>query len=153
MKSVQYSAAGGVVVQRAVVPGLPASQTSLLLLDRPGRNEIRLPKGHVDHGESPEEAALRETCEETGYCDLRILADLGCRSVAFDYRGARYFREDHYFLMQLLSARTRPRPPEDAQQFHVLWTPYARAAGRLTFAIERQFTEDAVTALLQLPPL
>ena len=77
LKRVRYAAAGGVVVQRDVLQGLPAAETHLLLLDRPRRAEVRLPKGHIDPGESAEEAALRETCEESGYCDLDVLADLG----------------------------------------------------------------------------
>ena len=33
--------------------------------------EIRLPKGHVEAGETDEQAALRETSQETGYCAAR----------------------------------------------------------------------------------
>ena len=149
MKTIRYAAAGGIVAQRDLLPHLPAAKTYLLLLDRPSRAEVRLPKGHIDPGETAEEAALRETCEETGFCDLRILADLGRRTVEFDFKGARYIRADHYFLMQLLSARQTPRPPDDAKQFQVIWAPFADAGRRLTFEVEQLFVKDAVTALLQ----
>ena len=151
MKTIQYAAAGGIVAQREILPHLSAAETYLLLLDRPSRAEVRLPKGHIDPGESAEVAALRETCEEAGYCDLRILADLGRRTVEFDYKGAHYIRSDHYFLMQLLSARQTPRPPNDAKQFQVMWAPLADAGRRLTFEIEQLFVNDAVTALRDLP--
>ena len=49
----------------------------LLVLERPARGEVRLPKGHVEPGEAPREAALREVREEAGYADLEIVADLG----------------------------------------------------------------------------
>lgn len=150
MKTVRYRAAGGVVTQQNILDHLPASGTYLLLLDRPGRSEVRLPKGHIDPGESAEEAAVRETCEEAGYSDLRILADLGLRTVEFDYKGAHYIRDERYFLMQLLSARQKPRPPKDAKQFQVLWVPSAIASSHLTFAAEQQFVEDAVRALQNL---
>ena len=153
MRRVRYTAAGGVVVQKDVVPHLLAAETHLLLLDRPSRAEVRLPKGHIDPGESAEEAALRETCEETGYRDLRILADLGRRTVEFDYKGARYVREDHYFLMQLLSTRQSARPPADAKQFQVIWAPLEEGSARLTFEIEQRFVQDAVAALRKLPRL
>ena len=81
----QYRAAGGVVLQQGVVPDLDPRQPYLLVLDRPSRNEVRLPKGHIDHGESAAEAALRETVEEAGYTDLEIVADLGEQIVEFDY--------------------------------------------------------------------
>lgn len=151
MKTIRYKSAGGVVAQRDLLPDLPAAETFLLLLDRPGRAEVRLPKGHIDPGESAEEAALRETSEETGFGDLRIIKDLGCRTVEFDYKGAHYIREERYFLMELLSPRQITRPPKDAKQFRVLWEPLAGAGDRLTFEAERLFAKDAVTALRELP--
>ncbi len=153
VKRVRYAAAGGVVVQRDVLQDLPAAETHLLLLDRPRRAEVRLPKGHIDPGESAEEAALRETCEESGYCDLDVLADLGRRTVEFEYKGRHYERDDHYFLMRLLSARQIARPASDARQFRVVWAPLSEACGRLTFEIEQLFAQDAVVALRNLPGL
>jgi len=153
VKRVQYAAAGGVVVQRGIVPDLYVEETHLLLLDRPRRAEVRLPKGHIDPGESAEEAALRETCEESGYCDLEILADLGRRTVEFEYKGRHYEREDHYFLMRLLSARQTARPASDARQFKVVWAPLSEACGQLTFEIEQLFAQDAAVALRNVPSL
>ncbi len=151
MKTIRYKSAGGIVAQKDLLPYLPEAETYLLLLDRPGRAEVRLPKGHIDPGESAEEAALRETSEETGFGDLRIVADLGHRTVEFDYKGAHYIREERYFLMELLSPRQITQPPKDAKQFQVLWEPLARAGDRLTFEAERLFVKDAVTALRELP--
>ncbi len=153
MKTIRYNAAGGIVAQRDILDHLPAAETFLLLLDRPSRAEVRLPKGHIDPGESAAEAALRETGEETGFGDLRILADLGRRTVEFDYKGAHYIREERYFLMKLLSPRQITRPPKDAKQFQVLWEPLDRAGQRLTFEAERLFVADAVNTLRKLPGL
>ena len=153
MKTIRYNAAGGIVAQRDILDHLPADETFLLLLDRPSRAEVRLPKGHIDPGESAAEAALRETGEETGFGDLRILADLGRRTVEFDYKGAHYIREERYFLMKLLSPRQITRPPKDAKQFQVLWEPLDRAGQRLTFEAERLFVADAVNTLRKLPGL
>ena len=61
----RYQTAGGVVIY----------QQQMLLLDRPARQEVRLPKGHIDPGETPAITALRETREESGYVDLTILAE------------------------------------------------------------------------------
>ncbi len=151
MKTIRYRSAGGIVTQRKILSHLPPAESYLLLLDRPSRAEVRLPKGHIDPGEGAEEAALRETCEETGFCDLRILADLGWRTVEFNYKRKHYIREERYFLMQLLSARQTTRPPKDAEQFQVLWATLKTASERLTFEAERLFVEDAVTALANLP--
>ena len=126
-KTITYDAAGGVVTRGDEV----------LLLIRPERDEVRLPKGHVDVGERPEEAALREVAEESGYADLEIVADLGTQLVAFTYRGTDYRRTEHYFLMRLRSPRRRPRPPEDEAQFIPTWVPWDEAEAALTFEAER----------------
>ena len=151
MKTIRYRAAGGVVVQKGILSQLPAAEIYLLLLDRPARAEVRLPKGHIDPGESAEEAALRETREETGYGDLRVLADLDRRTVEFDHQGAHYIRDEHYFLMQLVSAQQVSRPPKDEQQFQVFWVPLVGAARRPTFEAEQLFVADAVATLQSLP--
>ncbi len=140
----QYQAAGGVVIQRGVIPGLDATLAYLLLLDRPDRNEVRLPKGHIDPGENPEETALRETAEEAGFADLVALADLGSSQVEFDYNENHYIRDEHYFLMTLRSPRQSQRPANDVQQFRPLWVGLDEAASRLTFAAEQRVVQKAV---------
>ncbi|MCK4316482.1 MAG: NUDIX domain-containing protein, partial [Anaerolineae bacterium] len=72
---VRYIAAGGVVVHDGRV----------LVLRRLNQGEVRLPKGHVEPGESVQEAALRETREESGYAVV-FKADLGTQVVEFDYK-------------------------------------------------------------------
>ncbi len=63
--------------------------------------EVRLPKGTLEAGEAAATAALREVAEETGFADLRIVADLGCREV--EVRCAEGWQRwpQHYFLMRL----------------------------------------------------
>lgn len=61
------SSAGGAVFHRGKV-----------LVIRVRRDRWELPKGHVEPGETPARAAVRETLEETGLrCALRAGAELG----------------------------------------------------------------------------
>jgi 8-oxo-dGTP pyrophosphatase MutT (NUDIX family) len=83
----RYETGGGVVIY----------QQRMLLLNRPTRQEVRLPKGHIDPGESPVMTSLRETGEESGYVDLLILADLGSQVVTFQRDGQQYIRTEFYF--------------------------------------------------------
>lgn len=142
----QYQAAGGVVIQQGILPDLDPATPYLLLLDRPDRGEVRLPKGHIDPGENVEDTALRETEEEAGFADLAVLADLGSNRVEFDYKENHYIRDEHYFLMALRSPRQSQRPANDAQQFRPLWVELDEAVNRLTFATEQQVVQKAVEA-------
>jgi len=138
-KQIEYKTGGGVVVDHGRV----------LLLERPSRQEIRLPKGHIEIGETPENAGLRETAEESGYCDLQIEHDLGHRLVEFDYENDHYRRTEYYFLMRLLSKRKQPRPPEDEVGFNILWLPMALALEALTYPAEQDVLQRAIDYLTQ----
>jgi 8-oxo-dGTP pyrophosphatase MutT (NUDIX family) len=150
MQSKQYRAAGGVVLQRGIIPGLNAERHYVLLLDRPSRDEVRLPKGHIDDGESAQEAAVRETVEESGYADLEVLSDLGEQRVEYDYKGIHYIRAERYFLFRLGSQTQLPRTDTDAKQFSVRWAPIDEAAHELTYAAEKQWIERALLSLKTL---
>jgi len=134
--AVDYIAAGGVIIDDG----------QMLLLDRPSRGEIRLPKGHVDPGESHDETALRETTEETGYADLEIVVDLGERLVEFE-REARLFRRiEHYYLLKILSNYQESRSPKDEKQFRPFWLPMAEAVKQLTYLAEQEVALRAIAA-------
>ncbi len=136
METIYYTAAGGVIIH----------DDQVLLLDRPGRGEVRLPKGHVDPGERVDETALRETIEETGYAELAIVTDLGSQVVQFDYEQRHYARTEHYFLLRKLGDGQRPRPPTDVKQFHPIWVSLAEATTRLTYPAEQEVVRHAIAA-------
>jgi 8-oxo-dGTP pyrophosphatase MutT (NUDIX family) len=134
--TVEYVAAGGVII----------NDGKMLLLDRPHRGEIRLPKGHVDPGETHDETALRESIEETGYGDLEIVEDLGERLVEFDNESRHYRRTEHYYLMRATSDRRVPRSPKDEKQFRPFWVPMNEAVKMLTYLPEQEVALRAIAA-------
>ncbi|HHY55009.1 MAG TPA: NUDIX domain-containing protein [Chloroflexi bacterium] len=136
MPTKQYASAGGVVIDDG----------RMLLLNRPQRREVRLPKGHIDPGETAEQTALRETAEESGYADLEILEDLGSQVVKFNFQGDDFIRTERYFLMRLVSPRVIARNRKDEAQFIPIWLPLAEAVQRLTFEAEQQFARRAIAA-------
>ncbi|RMG96490.1 MAG: NUDIX domain-containing protein [Chloroflexi bacterium] len=134
-QTVYYVAAGGVVIH----------QNQVLVLNRPGRNEIRLPKGHIDPGETAEAAALREVAEESGYTQLTIVADLGVQIVRFTTpSGQNVVRREQYFLMELASP-TRDGAGED--QFEPLWLTCAEAEEQLTYEAEKEWVRRACAVI------
>jgi 8-oxo-dGTP pyrophosphatase MutT (NUDIX family) len=131
-KPVRYVAAGGVIVDGDRV----------LVLDRPGRAELRLPKGHLEEDETVRQAALREATEESGYTDLVVLGDLGSQCVEFDYKGRHVARVERYFLMR----PTGPGPLRAGSgeaQFDPVWMTWDEALDSLTFEAEREWVRRA----------
>jgi len=132
MRAIRYEAAGGVVVDGALV----------LVLQRPSRDEVRLPKGHVEKGESAKETALREVAEESGYDDLETVADLGKQTVEFDYKGAHVVRDERYFLMRPKSLHCTERKKNELQ-FIPDWLGWEEALSALSFEAEREWVRRA----------
>lgn len=135
---VAYDAAGAVVVDGDRV----------LVLDRPSRSEVRLPKGHVEDGEDIRHAAVRETVEETGYGDVVIDADLGVQVSDFDVfppegQAVHVVRTEYFFRMGLISRRQVERSQND-EQFVPVWMPPDEALSALTFEVEREWVRRAV---------
>ncbi len=136
-----YDAAGGVVVDG----------DRLLVLDRPSRNETRLPKGHVEIGETDEAAAVREVGEESGYVDVAVERDLGLQQVEFLFvpPGAEggptwhVTRRERYFRMSLRSHERVDRSEPD-RKFEPRWVSIEDALGSMTYDNECEWVRRAL---------
>lgn len=100
------------------------------------------PKGHVESGESDEEAARREIAEETGLTDLEYLDDLGEYArmrVAFD---ANDEEEEKTFRMFLFSAQPGAKLTPASEIPDAEWVPYRELPERLGSPNEELFAKD-----------
>jgi 8-oxo-dGTP pyrophosphatase MutT (NUDIX family) len=112
--------------------------------------EFRLPKGHIDPGETDEAAAMREVGEESGYWELEIISDLGTARSEFEFYGGRQVRDEHYFLMRLTSdERKGPKfdPGSEEALFVPCWFSPEEAEMKTTYPSEKDFVQRARRAL------
>ena len=144
-KPIRYQAAGGIVIRE--------NGEWFLLLERPGRRELRLPKGHIEPGETREQAAVREVQEETGYAEVTILADLGSYTHTFyDYlKDREVTRTESYFLMRLDSEQAYSGPQYAHENFQCKWVKRDEAERLTTYESEREFIRRAQRALTAQP--
>jgi 8-oxo-dGTP pyrophosphatase MutT (NUDIX family) len=111
-----------------------------------------LPKGKIDEGESPVEAAVREVLEETGV-EGRVVEKLG--DIRYTYtatwepvQGERIFKVVSFFL--LTAGRGRIGDINEAMRvevFEARWLPLDEAPRRLTHKGEREMAALAIERL------
>ena len=106
-----------------------------------------LPKGGLDAGESPEEAALREVAEETG-ARGRSLGKLGDIRYAYTWKGRRIFKIVSFFLVRYEAGRLGDVPEAFRHEVaEVRWLPLADAPQLLAYRGERDMARAAAAKL------
>jgi len=75
--------------------------------------KITFPKGHIENGETPEEAALREFTEETGFKNVKITKKLGIvTKPSIERDGSRVIKDIHLYLMKI-TGNSKTKPEEE----------------------------------------
>lgn len=145
---IEMTSAGGVVCRttrrgdaEVVICGFNAADDSVIW---------GLPKGTPEDGETREQTALREVCEETG---LQVSIDAFIASI--DYRfdrftdGAPCHKVVHFYLM---SANGGDLSLHDHEFDYVRWLPANQALNALTYDNEVQIVENAICLIAQKAP-
>jgi len=136
LQRVDETSAGGLVVDLA-------GETPLGVLigrtDRRGRLLWSLPKGHVEPGETAEQAAVREIAEETGISG-EVLGSLGTIDFWFIADGRRIHKTVHHFLLRAVGGELSDA---DIEVTEVEWVPLPAIADRLAYPDERGLIDAA----------
>jgi 8-oxo-dGTP pyrophosphatase MutT (NUDIX family) len=107
-----------------------------VLLIRDSYGKWGFPKGHVEAGEGAERAALRETVEETGLRDLRLVSPLETISWYFQWQGSLVHKTCHYFLMESPGGETAPQEAEGITA--CAWETFDRAEALIPYRNARR---------------
>lgn len=108
-------------------------------LDRRGRLLWSLPKGHIEAGETAEQAAVREVAEETGIAG-EVIAQLGVIDYWFVAEERRIHKTVHHFLLRQVGGELSDA---DVEVTEVGWVPLAELETRLAYADERKLARRA----------
>lgn len=139
MPTVEEISAGGVVVD---ISDSDLRVAVIARLNRGGRLEWCLPKGHPEGGENNQEAAIREIAEETGI-EGEILAALGSIDYWFTVSGHRVHKTVHHFLLRATGGELTIENDPDAEAVDVAWVRIDELAKKLSFPNERRIADLA----------
>jgi len=135
----EFSAGGVVVRGDQIVVIVPTRRAA------DGSRVLALPKGHVDPGETPIEAAEREVREETGIVGEPV-HELGESRYWYRREGRTIGKTVAFFLFNYVEGDTADHDDEVEE---VRWIPLREALTALSHAAEREIVELALAYLAE----
>lgn len=143
MPAVHETSAGGLCVK--VEGGLPYVAV-IMRRNRAGHLEWCLPKGHLEHGETAAQAAVREVREETG-AHGAVICLLGTVDYWFSGSTARIHKLVHHFLMEYVEGELTVENDPDEEAEAAEWVPLLQATTVLSYPNERRVVGLALQLL------
>ena len=131
--------AGGVVYRMA--PGDDGVPRALFLLIRDSYRNWGFPKGHLERGELPDAAAMREVLEETGLAQVELRGAIETIDWYFRFRGRLIHKVCHFFLMETMRPETSPQRAEGITACR--WAPFEEAVRVVSYANARDVLRRA----------
>lgn len=133
----------GIVAYRDTSEG----KREVLLLYRDRFQDLTFPKGAVDPGETPEQAAIREAKEETGY-DIELIQPL--TPIHYVAKGPD-FPEHPCVLYHFLAKVVGGDPDARIEKHeHPRWIPIEEVERALSYENLKQFFREECTSLFNL---
>lgn len=127
---VKHHSAGGFVFYKSLLDG-----TLFVALVKKATGEYLVPKGHIEQGETPEDAALREIMEELTLAETpQLIGKVGVSSYSFTRPGDRrqHDKDVHLFVFSLpVKAALCPQAEENF--IDARWVEFGEALDIISF--------------------
>ena len=136
--------AGGVVFRRKPGGGIE------VLIIQDSHDGWAFPKGRIDDGETPVQAARRETLEEVGLTNLTLVKHLGRSEFWFTDRWEQSGQKVHKYIDHFMfesDEQAVPIPEGKGRVKEVRWVPLGDLATTVTYRTLRPIVERVQQAL------
>lgn len=140
--------AGGIILRlrSGSSIGKDKPEWEVLVTQHSGHHGWDFPKGHLEAGESSEQAALREVEEETGV-RAKILSKVGQTQYFYFEDGEKAFKTVTFFLMDYIGDGEATTAFEVSDK---LWLPVDEVSEKLTFKDTKALWEKAKEKIKKL---
>ncbi len=136
--------AGGIVLKKVSKGPKGPKETKVLLTQHSGHKGWEFPKGHIEIGESSEQAALREVEEEAGV-KAEVLEKAGqCQYFYFE-EGKRVLKTVTFYLMKYLDEGEATTAYEVADK---VWLSASEVEDKLTYKGTKEVWLEALKQIL-----
>lgn len=125
-------------------------ERTFFLVIRDSYRNWGFPKGHLEAGEEPARAALREVNEETGLAALEVRALVDVIDWSFRFRGRLVHKTCHFFLIETSDRRTAPQRAEGITACR--WATFEQAVELVSYANARAVLQQAWALLAESAP-
>jgi 8-oxo-dGTP pyrophosphatase MutT (NUDIX family) len=144
-KAEREVSAGGIVFRRQ------PDRSARFLLIRDPYEHWGFPKGHLEGEETPAEAAMRESMEETGLTDLLLHGPIRIIDWHFRFKGRYIHKFCHFFLVESPGAEVVPQQEEGITDHR--WLPLDGALDLLSYDNARGVLKRAAEMARTLVPM
>jgi 8-oxo-dGTP pyrophosphatase MutT (NUDIX family) len=118
------------------------AQHELLVFYR--RGSWDMPKGKIDPGETPEQAAIREIQEETGLVNVELGAFLAHTYHTYEEKGKRILKKTWWYWIRTTDTQLIPQTEEDIEEIHWVEPKSWLESGVLVYPNIREVIEQGM---------
>ena len=131
------------MIQAVSAGGIILNKSGKIVIVNQGGKTWSFPKGHVEQGELPLHAAIREIYEECGLSEIKLVKELGSnkRDKATKYRGKKEMKTIHMFLFR---TDEEVLSPKDKVIHEAVWVDRQKASTMLSNAKDREFFLEVI---------
>jgi len=128
--------------------GVVFNSQGMVLVINQNNTSWSLPKGHVDPGEEPLQAAIREIMEESGVTDLHFLCALGAYGrYKIGTNSGEDKQEWKVLLFFLFKTKQNELKPQDPDNPHARWVKPDEVVALLTHPKDKAFYKSIRTRI------